>query len=162
MVPTIPTSEVELENLMPSQRDAEAGKVIKRLWNGWQKGIVTACTCTIITLIINVSVYLWTRTKATSNQGTYVLFESDNDTTKKAEIWIHLVINILSTTILIGSNYTLQVLQSPTRYATNLAHKQHKSLCIGASSFKNWTFMSWQRKALYISMVILMLPLHLL
>ncbi|OJJ82358.1 uncharacterized protein ASPGLDRAFT_531052 [Aspergillus glaucus CBS 516.65] len=49
----------------------------------------------------------------------------------------HLVINILSTLMLAGSNFTMQCLCAPTRKDLDRAHQSNRWLDIGAPSIRN-------------------------
>lgn len=58
-------------------------------------------------------------------------------TAKKLNLWLHLLINILSTLLLGASNFCMQLLVAPTRHEVNKAHERAFWLDIGTSSVKN-------------------------
>jgi hypothetical protein len=75
---------------------------------------------------------------------------------------IHVVINVLSTLLLAASNYTMQVLSSPTRAEVERAHKSSQWLDIGILSLRNLGRISRRRLFLFVVMAISSIPVHLL
>lgn len=73
----------------------------------------------------------------------------------------HVFINALSTILLAGSNYTMQVMSSPTRSEIDEAHIKGEWLDIGLLSPRNLGFSSRRRAALCIILALSSIPLHL-
>ncbi|RBQ71034.1 hypothetical protein FVER53590_13636 [Fusarium verticillioides] len=93
--------------------------------------------------------------------GQSVLYKGNCDTTAKANLWIHLLINIVSTGILASSNFFMQGLVAPTRAEVDAAHRSGHWLEIGVQSLKNFRFLGW-RKVLFWSLFSMSsVPLHL-
>ncbi|KAF4960345.1 hypothetical protein FGADI_992 [Fusarium gaditjirri] len=93
--------------------------------------------------------------------GQSVLYKGSCDTTAKANLWIHLLINIVSTGILASSNFFMQGLVAPTRAEVDAAHRSGHWLEIGVQSLKNFRFLGW-RKILFWSLFSMSsVPLHL-
>ncbi|KAH7240125.1 uncharacterized protein BKA55DRAFT_666059 [Fusarium redolens] len=93
--------------------------------------------------------------------GQSILYKGNCDTTAKANLWIHLLINIVSTGILASSNFFMQGLVAPTRAEVDAAHRSGHWLEIGVQSLKNFRFLGW-RKILFWSLFSLSsVPLHL-
>ncbi|KAI1036985.1 hypothetical protein LB505_011409 [Fusarium chuoi] len=93
--------------------------------------------------------------------GQSVLYKGNCDTTSKANLWIHLLINIVSTGILASSNFFMQGLVAPTRAEVDAAHRSGHWLEIGVQSLKNFRFLGW-RKVLFWSLFSMSsVPLHL-
>lgn len=92
-----------------------------------------------------------------------VLSETSCESTKRANIGVHLVINILSTCLLGASNYCMQCLSAPTRSEVDKAHRTKTWLDIGIPSLHNVASSSLgRRKRLYWwILAISSLPLHL-
>jgi len=76
--------------------------------------------------------------------------------------FFHLLINIGSTILLASSNYTMQVLCSPTRQDINRAHTHGKWVDIGLLSFRNLKVIPPKRAALALVLAFSSIPLHLL
>ncbi|OAL05186.1 hypothetical protein IQ06DRAFT_361376 [Phaeosphaeriaceae sp. SRC1lsM3a] len=80
--------------------------------------VVLACTV----LLINTGFIAWAvHTKGTTD-GLGVLYEGSCESTKKTNIGVHLIINILSSALLGASNYCMQCLSAPTRPEVDKAH----------------------------------------
>lgn len=73
----------------------------------------------------------------------------------------HVFINALSTLLLAGSNYTMQVLSSPTRPEIDGAHSKGEWLDIGVLSPRNLRLISRKRAALCMALALSSVPLHL-
>lgn len=74
---------------------------------------------------------------------------------------IHIVINALSTLLLAASNYTMQVLSSPTRKDIDKAHAKHEHLDIGVLSIRNLGRIPKRRLFLFLIMGLSSIPVHL-
>ncbi|KAF1945579.1 hypothetical protein EJ02DRAFT_338180, partial [Clathrospora elynae] len=55
---------------------------------------------------------------------------------------LHLIINVFSTMVLAASNYTMQILHSPTREEIDSAHSRGQWLNIGLLSIRNLPYIS--------------------
>jgi len=75
---------------------------------------------------------------------------------------LHVLINALSTMLLAGSNYTMQVLSSPTRQDVDAAHARGQWLDIGVLSPRNLRLIPRKRAALWYTLALSSVPLHLL
>jgi hypothetical protein len=75
---------------------------------------------------------------------------------------IHILVNALSTLLLAASNYTMQVLSSPTREDIDKAHAKHEHLDIGVLSVRNLSRIPRRRLLLFIIMGLSSIPVHLL
>jgi hypothetical protein len=82
---------------------------------GWR---ATALSCTItstVVLAINIALTLYGVSKFGNDAGESVLHSGDCRQAERISTILHVLINILSTMLLGGSNYTMQCLHSPTR-----------------------------------------------
>ncbi|KAF3805184.1 hypothetical protein GCG54_00010460 [Colletotrichum gloeosporioides] len=94
--------------------------------------------------------------------GIGVIWEGEHKTVKIWNTTIHVLINIISTALLAGSNYCMQCLMAPTRSELNKAHSERTWLDIGVPTIRNLRSITLQRKSLWILLSISSLPLHLL
>ena len=131
--------------------------------HGWRMGI-TLCVATAITVfMINLILTIWALSRYGSKRGGIgTIHEGSCKTTRRLSLWLHLIINILSTLLLGASNYTMQCLASPTREEVDRAHRQNRWLDIGVPSIRNLNSISPHRKILWWLLVISGVPLHLL
>lgn len=97
-----------------------------------------------------------------SNDGKRVLYDGQCDTTKKINIGIHLLINILGTILLGASNYCMQCMSAPTRAEVDRAHAKFRWVDIGVPSIRNLRKIRGLRVVLWLLLGLTSLPLHLL
>lgn len=97
-----------------------------------------------------------------SNEGKRVLYDGQCDTTKKINIGVHLLINILSTVLLGASNYCMQCVSAPTRAEVDQAHANFKWVDIGIPSIRNLGRVRRLRVYIWLILGLSSLPLHLL
>lgn len=96
--------------------------------------------------------------------GIYTLKEGECETISRTSIALHLVVNILSSSLLAASNYTMQYLGSPTRNEVDRAHQKGDWLDIGVPVFRNLfrRRISRTRALACIVLALSTLPIHLL
>jgi hypothetical protein len=143
-------------------------------FNGWKStavyltGLVTTLTTLLIVLLF-VSLFSLEKDDADYGEGRHaqdalgqsILYRGNCETSAKANLWIHLAINIIGTGVLASSNFFMQSLVAPTRAEVDAAHRAGHWLEIGVQSLKNFRFLGW-RKILFWSLFSLSsVPLHL-
>ena len=113
-------------------------------------------------LFINVilAVVVGAKYKITGGLGT--LQDGDCVKTKRLDLWLHLLINALSTLLLGASNYSMQCLCAPTRQDIDKAHSQNLWMDIGVPSVRNIRRVSWPRKILWCLLFMSSVPVHLI
>jgi hypothetical protein len=114
-------------------------------------------SCNIVLLAVGAAIR-----SGYDKDGVATIFEGDEATISLWNTILHVVINVLSTLLLSASNYTMQVLNSPTREEINKAHKNGKWLDIGLLSVHNLRIISSKRAILCIALALTSTPLHLL
>lgn len=112
-------------------------------------------------LLMNFVVAIWAFFKAGKQTNGHV-YEGSCDDVDKASIGIHLLINVLSTVLLGGSQYVMQCLCAPTRREINQAHFRGAWLDIGQPSLRNLRYIRRWKLVMWIALVLSSLPLHLL
>ena len=125
-------------------------------------GAVTA----IFALLVNIAITMYvTQTYKTDEPGLYTFIGNSTTacaTSKKWSMWLHLVINVLSTLLLGASNYCMQCLSAPTRLEVDAAHRKGSWLDIGIPSTSNLKRISRQKVFIWLLLALSSLPLHLL
>jgi hypothetical protein len=136
----------------------------KHRLQGWRMGVLLGClsssivlSCNIVLLAVGAAIR-----SGYDKDGVATIFEGDEATISLWNTILHVVINVLSTLLLSASNYTMQVLNSPTREEINKAHKNGKWLDIGLLSVHNLRIISSKRAILCIALALTSTPLHLL
>jgi hypothetical protein len=74
----------------------------------------------------------------------------------------HIMINALSTLLLVSSNYCMQLLCAPTKQDIARAHARGEWLDIGIMSLRNLRYIGRQRATLWVILAASSIPLHLL
>ncbi|KAF2832511.1 hypothetical protein CC86DRAFT_366289 [Ophiobolus disseminans] len=140
-----------------SQKKTRVQRLLGDRFTGWRFGILHFAVWATIVFFINLVVTIWGSTQKQSG----VLLEGDCNRVKNLNTSLHVLINVLSTILLSGSNYCMQCLSAPTRSEVDTAHAQGKWLDIGIPSIRNVKHLSRQRIQLWILLALTSLPLHL-
>ena len=93
--------------------------------------------------------------------GQSILYRGNCDVSARANLWIHLAINIIGTGVLASSNFFMQSLVAPTRKEVDAAHKAGHWLEIGVQSLKNVRFIGWKKIIFWSLFSLSSVPLHL-
>jgi uncharacterized protein DUF6536 len=132
---------------------------------GWKFGVTGWAVAVIMTLFINIglSAFAITGSHRGFDKGIRTLLQGECSNITRYNIVAHLIINVLSTLLLSGSNYCMQCLSAPTRQDIDNAHKGGISLDIGIPSLRNLVAFgpNW-RVLMWTLLGISSLPLHLL
>ena len=137
----------------------------KPVWyTGWHTGVLACAASVVVVLLINISltIYVVTNPKYKIERGTGTLYSGSCAKSKTIGLWLHLGINVLSTLLLSGSNYTQQCLAAPTRTEIDEAHAKRRWMDIGVPSVRNLLTIKVERAILWIAIGITSVPLHLL
>lgn len=132
------------------------------LTRGWRVAGCVAAAMVCCTLSINIAIMAWLSKTTSFKNGLAQLFSGDCDKVQSINTWVHSAINLLSTFILAGSNFTMQVLVGPSRNEIDRAHCDGKWLDIGVPSIRNLTSISKIRALLWLILGLSSIPLHLL
>lgn len=147
-------SELPLDATLKEQE----GK--RRRFSGWRGGVLAAVASAGSVLLVNFVFTIWAANKSQSGLNIGVIWEGECSTIQTADLWIHILVNILGTVLLGSSNYTMQCLSSPTRREVDAAHAVGKYVDIGIPSFRN--LRGWRKKTLFGLLVVSTVPLHFL
>ena len=129
---------------------------------GWRFGAISCASSASVVFLINLSAAIWAAVTVGIHQGKGVLFNGSCTKIRPLNVGVHLLINILSTVLLSGSNYCMQCLSAPTRKEIDEAHKRRIWLDIGVPSIRNLRRISGRRAFLWWILGLSSLPLHLL
>jgi hypothetical protein len=130
-------------------------------FEGWRAGAFTAAAFALLSLLINLIVVIWLGTKDRSGSLVPIWIGSCS-TVNRADIMIHLAINVLSTLLLGGSNYCMQCASAPTREAIDKRHAVGKYLDVGIPSVRNLAAIPLSKKVLWWALALSSVPLHLM
>ena len=136
----------------------------KPVWyTGWHTGVLAWAAVVVAVLLINIglTIYVATNPEYKMERGTGTLYSGSCAKNKTIGLWLHLGINVLSTLLLAGSNYTQQCLAAPTRSEIDAAHAMRRWMDIGVPSVRNLFRIKAERTLLWIAIGITSVPLHL-
>lgn len=133
-------------------------------FHGWRMGVLFGCCTSALVLCCNIALVVagFKRHGGYNDRGIADLMYGDEATISKWNTVLHLFINMLSSILLASSNYTMQVLSSPTRGEIDRAHQHGDSLEIGILSTRNLPKISRQRAIVCVVLALSSIPLHLL
>jgi len=131
-------------------------------WEGWKLGAAVSTIVITIVLIINVTITVWAAYSLGFSGGVGTIHRGPCPQIKHTGLWLHIGINVISTTLLGASNYTMQSLSSPTRAEVDQAHLNHTWLDIGIQSMRNLTKVRRLRMVLWFVLAASSVPLHLM
>lgn len=140
---------------------------LRRTYSRWQKlhtwhtWVLVCAAGAGLTFCFNIALAILASVSGLKD-GVGTIKKGDCRDIKKSELWLHLGINVLSTMLLGGSNYTMQCLTAPTREEINKGHRSRVSLDIGIPSLKNLMRTSKRKVILWGFLAVSSVPLHLL
>jgi hypothetical protein len=157
----LPQESERLYQLSPRDSADRVGKK-SRTWKGWQLGAALCLLVVSATLILNVVVTAWAAITFGLSGGIGTIHRGPCHAIKQTGLWLHIAINVLSTTLLGASNYCMQYLCSPTRQEVDRAHAKKTWLDIGIQSLGNLSKIRRMRMVLWIILAASSIPLHLM
>jgi hypothetical protein len=113
-------------------------------------------------LVSNFGLTVFAASQFESQRGVGLIYQGDCATVGKLNLWLHLLINLLSTGMLSASNYCMQLQAAPTRSNIDEAHKAGKWLDIGVPSLRNLGHINGWRKASWALLAFSSVPIHLM
>jgi hypothetical protein len=117
----------------------------------------------VVVLLINISWLGYAATHYGGLSSGYGSIQRGNcDAAKRTNTWLHLLINILSTLLLTGSNAFMGVYCCPSRKEVDQAHARRKWLHVGMLSMRNFSAIAVRKSAIVILLCLSSLPFHLL
>lgn len=134
----------------------------RRRLRGWKFGVAISATTTTAILVTNLALTIWASSRYPLSDGFGIMYEGDCDVVDSRGLWLHVLVNGLSSILLSGSNYTMQCLTSPTRWECDYAHARGDWLNIGVAGVRNLTRISWQRQVFCFLLAVSSIPIHLL
>jgi hypothetical protein len=133
----------------------------KRQLTGWRMGVLVALIGTTLVCLFNIVVTIYILCRGNTKSGYGSLYSGDCKKTRDLNVWVHLVVNVLSTLLLSASNYCMQVLSAPTRDELVCAHARRLWLHIGIPSFRNLQYIARDRAYMWLALLLSSMPLHL-
>ena len=120
-------------------------------------------TVAILVLLINISWLLFASTHYDGlSKGVGSIQRGPCDAAKRTNTWLHLLINVLSTLLLTGSNAFMSVYSCPSRKEVDRAHERRRWLHVGMLSLRNLGGIARRKAAVVVLLCLTSVPFHLL
>ena len=129
---------------------------------GWRFGVLLSGIMASVVLLTNCGAAIATSYMWGVHDGLSTAIEGDCHLVNQWSLGLHLVINGLGSLLLSASNYTMQVLNAPTRSDCDKAHARGDWLDVGIPSLRNIARISRRRKVLWVLLGVSSVPIHLL
>lgn len=113
-------------------------------------------------LLVNFALTLWGVTHYAYPHGVGTIYQGSCAVVKRLDLWLHLLINLLSTGMLMASNYCMQLQAAPTRKNVDKAHDAEDWLDIGVPSLRNLRYIGNWRRFSWVLLALSSLPVHLM
>lgn len=158
----------------PSERSGATSKKVKfakvpfwsrwKYWEvSWRSWLYVGLYSSLLVLIINLSLLLvGVFSHGGIRDGVGTVAKGTAREIDGLSTGYHILINVLSTILLISSNYAMQILCAPTRSELDRAHSQGRWLDIGLVSLRNLRTVERRRVMLFWILAFSSVPLHLL
>lgn len=146
--------------LPPKTKQWKWAKIRSR--TGWRFGVWYGLLSSSVVLIVNLALIGLGSRGIGYHGGIGVLAEGTSEDMSVVSTVYHVLINIMSTSLLASSNYCMQVLSSPSREAIDAAHEKGEHLELGVWSWKNMKYQSGKKRLLWVLLGLTSVPLHLL
>lgn len=144
------------------EKSGNAIRSVRRHLQGWRSGVLIAGVMTSIIFVLNLATAIATFSRSDVQDGTSVALEASCQVVNHWSLAIHFLINLFSSLLLGASNYTMQVLNAPTRSECDAAHARLDWYDIGVPSFRNLTRVPRLRMLLWAVLLVSSVPIHLL
>lgn len=133
----------------------------QRRFEGWRAGARIWTYVAGSILLINIILTIVAAANK-HHRGLATIQEGSCSKSDRLDLWLHFLINVFSTLLLVASNYCMQCLVAPTREDIDKAHAQHRWLDIGIPSMRNLRNIPRFRLLLWCLLAVSSVPLHLL
>ncbi|KEQ80063.1 hypothetical protein M438DRAFT_386109 [Aureobasidium pullulans EXF-150] len=130
--------------------------------SGWRVGATSAAALATLSLALNLIATVFISKHSKFTAGISSIYTGNCEMVEKYDTWIHLAINVVSTALLSGSNYCMQVLCAPNRKEVDDAHARKRYMDIGVPSSRNLTLIRKEKLLLWCLLGLSSLPLHLM
>lgn len=125
--------------------------------------LLLSCSVTaMVVLLVNLSCTIYFKVNWGSKVDINTFYQGNCSRSENINTGLHVVINLLSTTLLGASNMCMQLLAAPTRSEIDIAHKSRVWLDIGVPSIRNLKYIHKERLIVWMILGLSSIPLHFL
>ncbi|KAF6808938.1 hypothetical protein CSOJ01_07208 [Colletotrichum sojae] len=134
----------------------------QRIPTGWRRAALVNIGLLTIPLLLLVGLLAASISATGDVRQSWKFYTAECSRTTAADVFLHLLINGLSTAILASSNFFMQVLNAPTRNDINVAHSKGQWFDIGISSLHNIFRLSCFKQLAWLYLLLTSIPIHIL
>ncbi|KAK0383249.1 hypothetical protein NLU13_9162 [Sarocladium strictum] len=131
-------------------------------WSRRSRALMVQISIIGVILFLNLGLTIFAVSSYGSSNGVGLVYEGKCSTVRALDLWLHLLINLLSTGLLSASNYCMQLQAAPMRRDVDAAHKDGKWLDIGIPSLRNLVYINWWRRVSWALLAFSSVPVHLI
>ncbi|KAH8176407.1 adenosine/AMP deaminase domain-containing protein [Sarocladium implicatum] len=128
---------------------------------GWRRAALFNIVAICAFALLMIGILAWSASQINSVIGNTIIYRGPCDDVNTRNLWLHLLLNVVSTCILASSNFFLQLLTSPTRRDVDRAHAKGSALDIGVQSLRNLAHVSRRNLCFWLVLACSSLPIHL-
>ncbi|KAJ9492264.1 hypothetical protein VN97_g996 [Penicillium thymicola] len=134
----------------------------------WINGVLLCAKATTALLLLNITFIAIAaglanrNTENSASSSFQMMYKGSCVLSKRWNVALQLISNVLSTGILGASNYCMQSLVAPSREEVDKHHARGRWLDIGPSSVRNLFVIGRSRLALWVVLLVTATPFHLL
>ena len=115
-----------------------------------------------IVLLVNVSWLGYVISRYGISDGYGTIKTGNCSAVKRVNTWLHLLINVLSTLLLMGSNAFMAACSAPTRHEIDKCHARGRWLHVGSMSLRNIRGIAPVKSLVCLLLAVSSVPFHLL
>ena len=124
--------------------------------------LYTQSTIVALTALANLGFTCWALSKHHSVSGIGTFYIGNCDVTARLDVYVHLILNVISSLCLGAGNYCMQIILAPSRDEAVAAHQKGETLDIGISSLRNLKYIKRGKGLVWILFALMSASLHLL
>ncbi|KAI1748328.1 hypothetical protein F4782DRAFT_517671 [Xylaria castorea] len=129
---------------------------------GWRRtGAINVILAYVCAVILSVALSISVSRPGASLSRPTIIFQGSCTSSTSLNLALHLLVNILSGTVLASSSFFMQVLSSPSREEIDSAHSWLRSLDIGIPSVKNLHHVARFKSISWFVFLLSSVPIHL-
>lgn len=129
---------------------------------GWRRAAIINSITVGCFAIVLLGILGWSIAEAGSLSKAWLFYQGNCTQSNRISLFLHLLLNIVSTLIIASSNFFMQVLNAPTREEVDRAHARNRWLEIGVPSVGNIFHVSSFKTTAWILFNLSSIPIHLL
>jgi hypothetical protein len=134
----------------------------QKYFSGIKRTLRAFTAVAVVVLVTNVCWLVYAKAKYGIVDGYGTIRKGECKDVKQLNTWLHLVINILSTLLLTGSNAFMACFSCPSREEVDQAHAKNRSIHIGVLSFGNLRGIAKRKSLVVLLLALSSVPFHLL